>query len=173
VGAASTFALTGRLDDAQRAGLRLGAGAVLEGSVRMAAGRLTVNVHLVSVREGFDLWSERYERDASELARVEDEIVRGIAAGAAAQKTMSERGALNPTRMALYHDPDVVRAHPDFPVVYELMLRARPRPVTPYYLMLSTTLQPEFSAALVGVKSPHDAVAHARRQLAYLLEGLQ
>jgi trehalose/maltose transport system substrate-binding protein len=99
-------------------------------------------------------------------------LVRFLA-GAAAQKTMSERGALNPTRMALYHDPDVVRAHPDFPVVYELMLRARPRPVTPYYLMLSTTLQPEFSAALVGVKSPHDAVAHARRQLAYLLEGLQ
>ena len=99
-------------------------------------------------------------------------LVRFLA-GAAAQKTMSERGALNPTRMALYHDPDVVRAHPDFPVVYELMLRARPRPVTPYYLMLSTTLQPEFSAALVGVKTPRDAVRQARRRLTYLLEGLQ
>jgi len=94
-------------------------------------------------------------------------------AGAAAQKTMSERGALNPTRMALYQDPDVVRAHPDFPAVYELMLNARPRPVTPYYLMLSTTLQPEFSAALVGVKSPREAVGHARRRLVYLLEGLR
>ena len=99
-------------------------------------------------------------------------LVRFLA-GAAAQKTMSERGALNPTRMALYHDADVVRAHPDFPVVYELMLKARPRPVTPYYLMLSTTLQPEFSAALVGVKSPPEAVRHARRRLAYLLEGLR
>ena len=94
-------------------------------------------------------------------------------AGAAAQKTMSERGALNPTRMALYHDPDVVRAHPDFPVIAELMLKARPRPVTPYYLMLSTTLQPEFSAALVGVKSPRTAVRHAQRRLAYLLEGMR
>ena len=100
------------------------------------------------------------------------ELVRFLA-GAAAQKTMSLRAALNPTRMALYHDPDVVRAHPDFPVVHELMLRARPRPVTPYYLMLSTTLQPEFSAALVGVKTPRDAVDHARRRLAYLLEGLR
>ena len=99
-------------------------------------------------------------------------LVRFLAS-AAAQKTMSERGALNPTRMALYHDPDVVRAHPDFPVVYELMLNARPRPVTPYYLMLSTTLQPEFSAALVGVKTPREAVGHARRRLAYLLEGLR
>ena len=79
VGAASTFALADRLDDAQRAGVRLGAGAVLEGSVRLAAGRLRVTVHLVSVREGFDLWSESYDREASELAGVEDEIVRGVA----------------------------------------------------------------------------------------------
>ncbi len=78
-GAASTFALADRLDDAQRAGVRLGAGAVLEGSVRLAAGRLRVTVHLVSVREGFDLWSESYDREASELARVADEIVRGVA----------------------------------------------------------------------------------------------
>jgi multiple sugar transport system substrate-binding protein len=99
-------------------------------------------------------------------------LVRFLA-GASAQKTMSVRGALNPTRMALYHDPDVVRAHPDFPVVHDLMLRARPRPVTPYYLMLSTTLQPEFSAALVGVKEPATAVRHARRRLGYLLEGLR
>jgi multiple sugar transport system substrate-binding protein len=66
-----------------------------------------------------------------------------------------------------------VRAHPDGPVIHDLMLRARPRPVTPYYLMLSTTLQPEFSAALVGVKTPREAVRHARRRLAYLLEGVR
>jgi hypothetical protein len=39
--------------------------------------------------------------------------------------------------------------------------------------MLSTTLQPEFSAALVGVKTPSAAVAQARRRLVYLLEGLR
>jgi eukaryotic-like serine/threonine-protein kinase len=78
-GAASTLALADRLDDAQRAGLRLGAGAVLEGSVRLAAGRLRITVHLVSVREGFDLWSESYDRESSELAQVEDGIVRGVA----------------------------------------------------------------------------------------------
>jgi len=94
-------------------------------------------------------------------------------ASAEAQKAMTVGGALNPTRMALYHDRDVVRSHPDFPVVHDLMLRARPRPVTPAYLMLSSTLQPEFSAALVGVKSPRQAIEHARRRATYLLEGLQ
>jgi multiple sugar transport system substrate-binding protein len=99
-------------------------------------------------------------------------LVRFLA-GAQAQKAMAMGGALNPTRMALYHDGDVVREHPDFPVVHDLMLRARPRPVTPAYLMVSTTLQPEFSAALVGVKSPRQAIEHARLRLGYLLEGLR
>jgi multiple sugar transport system substrate-binding protein len=94
-------------------------------------------------------------------------------ASADAQKAMTLGGALNPTRMALYHDPEVIRAHPDFPVVHDLMLDARSRPITPAYLMLSTTLQPEFSAALVGVKTPRRAIEHARRRLTYLLEGLR
>jgi len=45
--------------------------------------------------------------------------------------------------------------------------------VTPAYLMVSSTLQPEFSAALVGVKSPRQAIEHARVRLGYLLEGLR
>jgi multiple sugar transport system substrate-binding protein len=59
------------------------------------------------------------------------------------------------------------------PRFHDLMLKARPRPVTPYYLMLSTTVQPEFSAALVGVKTPRLALAHARRRLEYMLGGLR
>jgi multiple sugar transport system substrate-binding protein len=94
-------------------------------------------------------------------------------ASAEAQRAMTLGGALNPTRMALYHEPEVVRAHPDFPVIHDLMLRARPRPVTPAYLMLSTTLQPEFSAAVVGVKPPLEAIQHARRRLEYLLADLR
>src|SRR3989442_351369 len=95
------------------------------------------------------------------------------AGGLAVLRALIVGGALNPTRMALYRDPDVVRVHPDFPVVHDLMLKARPRPVTPAYLMLSTTLQPEFSAALVGVKRPRQAIEHARLRLSYLLEGLR
>src|SRR5262249_25048987 len=90
-----------------------------------------------------------------------------------AQKAMTVGGARNPTRVSLSPDPDVVRAHPDFPALQDLMLRARPRPVTPAYLMLSTTLQPEFSAALVGVKAPRQAIEHARLRVGYLLEGLR
>ena len=82
-------------------------------------------------------------------------------------------GSVLPTRMALYHDPALVTKRPHMPRFHDLALAARPRPVTPAYLMLSTSLQPELSAAVVGVKSPARAVADARRQLAYALRGLQ
>ena len=39
--------------------------------------------------------------------------------------------------------------------------------------MLSTTVQPEFSAALVAVKTPQQALDHARRRLEYMLGGLR
>jgi len=91
----------------------------------------------------------------------------------AAQKAMAAGVALNPTRMALYRDPDLVRGHPSLPRIFSLAAAARPRPVTPYYLMLSTTLQPEFSAVLVGVKTPREAIAHARRRFEHFLEAVR
>jgi hypothetical protein len=45
--------------------------------------------------------------------------------------------------------------------------------VTPVYVMLSTVLQPELSAALVGVRTPEASVAQARRRLDFLLAGLE
>ena len=90
-------------------------------------------------------------------------------AGERAQKAMALAAALNPTRVTLYGDPDVVRAHPWMPEVRALMMRGRPRPVTPYYLMMSTLLQPELSAALVGLKTPARVVADARRSLEFML----
>ncbi len=76
----SAFALRRAGEDPQDAGRRLGVATVLEGSVRHANDRLWVSVHLVSVSEGFDLWSETYERPPDEIAAVQEEIVRSIVA---------------------------------------------------------------------------------------------
>jgi multiple sugar transport system substrate-binding protein len=90
-----------------------------------------------------------------------------------AQRVMAETGAVKPSRPALYHDPALVRAFPSLPRIHDLTLAGRPRPVTPVYVMLSTVLQPELSAALVGVRSPEGSVARARRQLDFMLAGLE
>jgi multiple sugar transport system substrate-binding protein len=82
-----------------------------------------------------------------------------------AQRAMVSAAALYPTRQALYHDPDLVRGRPMLPRIHALMLAGRPRPVTPYYLVISTTVQPEFSAVLVGLKPPDQAINEGRRRL--------
>src|SRR6266851_4359726 len=82
-----------------------------------------------------------------------------------AQRAMTEGAALRPSRPALYRDPALIARDPSLPALHGLMLRGHPRPITPYYLMLSTTLQPEFSAVLVGRKSPDRAMRDATAQL--------
>jgi multiple sugar transport system substrate-binding protein len=89
-----------------------------------------------------------------------------------AEKRMA-LAALSPTRTALYDDPDLVRRRPALPRIRALMLAGRPRPVTPYYLLLSATLQPEFSAALAGVKPARRAIADGRARLDHFLGALR
>ncbi|HXJ80811.1 MAG TPA: ABC transporter substrate-binding protein [Candidatus Methylomirabilis sp.] len=107
----------------------------------------------------------RYPKAAAELVR--------FLAGHAAELAMARGAALSPSRMALYHAPDLVRDHPDFPKIYALTMVARPRPIVPYYLMASTMLQPEFSAVLVGIKTARQAVTDGRFGLTHLLDGLR
>ncbi len=76
----SAFALRRRSEDPRVSGRRLNVATVLEGSVRQANDRLRVSVHLVSVSEGFDLWSETYERPPGDIFAVEQEIVRSVVA---------------------------------------------------------------------------------------------
>jgi multiple sugar transport system substrate-binding protein len=91
----------------------------------------------------------------------------------AAQRAIAIGAALSPTRQALYRDPAVVRHHPAMERLQALALAGRPRPVTPYYLLLSATVQPEFSAALVGVKRPERAIADADKRLGYFLQAVR
>jgi multiple sugar transport system substrate-binding protein len=80
---------------------------------------------------------------------------------AQAQRAIGDAVGLHPTRPALITDP-ILRT------VFE---QARPRPVSPWYQTLSATLQPELSAAIVGTKSPAQALGDARRRLEYFLAG--
>jgi multiple sugar transport system substrate-binding protein len=89
-----------------------------------------------------------------------------------AQRVLAS-GSVLPTRRALYSDPDLLARRPHLPIFHDVALAGRPRPVTPAYLILSTTLQPQLSAAVVGVKSPARAVADARHQLEYALRGVK
>ena len=51
---------------------------VLEGSVRRAGGRLRINAQLIDAASGKHVWAERYDRDASDIFAIQDEISHAI-----------------------------------------------------------------------------------------------
>ena len=53
-------------------------GYVLEGSVRTAGSRLRVTAQLTDTSTGFQLWSERFDREAGDVFAVQDEITAGV-----------------------------------------------------------------------------------------------
>jgi TolB-like protein/cytochrome c-type biogenesis protein CcmH/NrfG len=59
-------------------GRALSVGHVLEGSVRTSGSRLRVTAQLTDVASGYQLWSERFDRDAQDIFAVQDEIAAGV-----------------------------------------------------------------------------------------------
>ncbi len=78
---------------------QLGVANILEGSVQKAGNQVRVNVHLVNVQTGSQLWAETYDRKLSDIFAVESEIAKGIAESLQATLTGGEEQALtaNPT----------------------------------------------------------------------------
>jgi adenylate cyclase len=74
----SSFAFKGRNEQVAEIGRQLNVAAVLEGSVRRDRDRIRVTAQLIDARSGFHLWSENYDRDASGVLALQDDIARAI-----------------------------------------------------------------------------------------------
>ena len=75
----SAFSFKGKGDDLRTIGEKLNVTTVLEGSVRRAGDRVRITVQLSDVANGFQLWSERYDRELKDIFDVQDEIAKAIA----------------------------------------------------------------------------------------------
>jgi TolB-like protein len=76
---ASAFSLRNNSADLPAIAEKLRVATVLQGSVRRAGDRVRVTVQLVDVTNGFQLWSERYDRELKDIFDVQDEIARAVA----------------------------------------------------------------------------------------------
>jgi len=85
------------------------------------------------------------------------------------QKTLARTIGYKPTRTSLYRDQDLVREQPFITGLHDIFMQARPRPVSPYYMMITQVMQPEFSAALAGIKTPEEALNAAQKQIEHIL----
>ena len=74
----SSFAFRGPSVDLRAVGERLGVRSVLEGSVRRSGNRFRVTVQLVDVASGFQLWSERYDREVDDVFEIEEKIAGAV-----------------------------------------------------------------------------------------------
>jgi serine/threonine protein kinase len=83
----SAFQFKGRAVEVSEIGRRLKVDTILEGSVRKAGNRLRVTARLVDTRSGYELWSERFDREMDDVFAVQDEIARAVAEGLRMQLT--------------------------------------------------------------------------------------
>jgi TolB-like protein len=70
----SSFQFKGKTQDLRSIGAQLGVAYVLEGSVRKSGDRLRVTAQLINSRDGTQLWSQTYDRDLSDVLKMQDEI---------------------------------------------------------------------------------------------------
>jgi TolB-like protein len=74
----SAFTFKGRNADIREIARTLGVAHILEGSVRRAGSRIRVTAQLIAASDGSHLWSERFDREMTDIFAVQDEISAAI-----------------------------------------------------------------------------------------------
>ena len=90
---ASSFQFKGKTEDLRSIGTQLGVAYVLEGSVRKSGDRLRITAQLINSRDGANLFSQTYDRDLSDVLKMQDEIA--IALVRALQIEVSPEGLIS------------------------------------------------------------------------------
>jgi TolB-like protein/thioredoxin-like negative regulator of GroEL len=75
----SSFAFKGKTPEVSEVANKLNVQTVVSGSVRKSGTRVRVSVQLVNAADGFQLWSERYDRTMDDVFAIQDEIATAIA----------------------------------------------------------------------------------------------
>jgi TolB-like protein len=106
----SAFAFKGKQEDIRKIAESLGVANILEGSVRKSGNRIRVTAQLIEASKGVHLWSERYDRDLTDVFAIQDEIATAIT------------GAL---QVKLSMEPAIQKRREPKPAAYETYMKAR------------------------------------------------
>jgi TolB-like protein len=74
----SSFAYKGRNTDIRQIARDLGVGTILEGSVRSAGERIRITAELINAEDGLHIWSETYDRQFTDIFKLQDELAAAI-----------------------------------------------------------------------------------------------
>ena len=146
----SSFAFAGSEIDIREIGNKLDVNTVLEGSIRKAGNQIRITAQLIKIEDGYHLWSETYDRDYSDIFKIQDEISAAIMdslkvhlLGEEEQNIVAERAhnmdaysayLIGKERLALLNKPDIevalkkfedsIRAESDYAPAYAAFARA-------------------------------------------------
>ena len=147
----SCFAFRGASVDAREIGRRLGVEAFLEGSVRKAGNRLRITVQLIDARNGYGLWSERFDREIDDIFAIQDEIARRVTNALGLSLSRHEEG-------------DLVKQSTSNVEAYEFYLRGRKLfqkwtrqniELARQMFQRASELDPNFADAWAGLATAH------------------
>jgi TolB-like protein/DNA-binding winged helix-turn-helix (wHTH) protein/thioredoxin-like negative regulator of GroEL len=91
VGRSSAFQFKGKNEDLREVGRKLGVANILEGSVRREGNHVRITADLIKADDGFQLWSQTYDREMNDIFAVQEEIA-GAATGALQVKLLNASG---------------------------------------------------------------------------------
>ena len=80
--------------DSREIGRRLRVNTFLEGSVRKAGNRLRISAQLIDAESGYHLWSERFDREMSDVFAIQDQIAHSVVEAMEVTLGPGERDAL-------------------------------------------------------------------------------
>jgi eukaryotic-like serine/threonine-protein kinase len=106
----SAFAFKDKREDITKIAEALRVSNILEGSVRKAGNRIRVTAQLITAADGSHLWSERYDREMTDIFAIQDEISLAIA---------------EKLRMRISGNRSHIRRHTENLEAYNLYLKAR------------------------------------------------
>ncbi len=90
----TSFSYKGQVINPKNIGKELKVQYLLEGSIRKSGDKLRVNAQLIDTVNGYQVWSDRYDRKLVEVFAVQDELTRNIVNALAIQLTEQEETSL-------------------------------------------------------------------------------
>lgn len=88
----SSFQFRDRTLDARIIGVELGVAKILEGSVRRSGSRVRITVQLINTKDGYHDWSETYDREVSDIFKIQEEIAESVRDELIVRMAVTSRG---------------------------------------------------------------------------------
>ena len=145
----SSFHFKGATGNMADIGSQLGVETILEGSVRRAGKRVRITAELINAADGFQLWSETYDRELNDIFAIQEDIAGEVVAALKIKLLGPGGAAPTPARQATTN----VEAHDAYLLGQQKMARRTSASLAEaaQSFQKAIDLDPDYALAYVGL----------------------